>query len=90
MLSVQADSAQRGKAALFETLKPALTDEFDGTSAAEFGAQLHMEPGAVRVAISRLRAPYRERLLAEVAASLDAKTEAEVDDEIDALFRALG
>ena len=87
---VQADYAQRGQAALFETLKPTLTGEPDAGSAIELGAKLGMEPGTVRVAVSRLRARYRERLLAEVAASMDAHTEKEVDEEIDALFRALG
>ena len=49
-----------------------------------------MSEGAVRVAAFRLRKRYRERLLELVAASLDAATEAEVDEEIATLFRALG
>ncbi len=89
LLDLQADYVRRGRAALFEILKPSLTDEQDAASAAGLGAQLGMEPGAVRVAITRLRQRYRARLLAEVAASMDARTEAEVDAEIDALFRAL-
>lgn len=89
LTDLQTDYSQRGKAALFEALKPSLTDEPDAGSAAELGAQLGMEPGAVRVAITRLRARYRERLLTEVATSMDAHTEQEVDEEIDALFRAL-
>ena len=86
---LEADYLRQGKAALFEALKPALTDESDAPGAAEIGLQLGMEPGAVRMAISRLRRRYRDRLLAEVATSLDAHTEAEVDEEIAALFRAL-
>lgn len=89
LLDLRADYAQRGKAALFEALKPCLTDEHDAASAAEVGAQLGMAAGAVRVAVSRLRHRYRERLLQEVAASMDAQSEAELDEEIDALFRVL-
>ncbi len=90
VLAVQADYAEQGKAALFEALKPALTEDPDADSAAGTGAKLGMTAGAVRVAITRLRARYRAKLLAEVAASMDAQTEAEVDEEIAALFRALG
>lgn len=89
LLALQADYTQQGKAALFEVLKPCLTDEQAGSSAAELGAQLGMNAGAVRVAITRLRHRYRERLLREVSASMDAHSEADVEGEIDALFRAL-
>ena len=85
---LQADYISQGKGALFDALKPALGDD-DGASAAELGAKLNMEPGTVRMAILRLRRRYRDRLLAEVATSMDARTEAEVDEEIAALFRAL-
>jgi RNA polymerase sigma factor (sigma-70 family) len=89
VLELEADYAAQGKAALFDALKPALTDDPEAASTAELGARLSMEPGTVRVAISRLRRRYRERLLAEVATSLDAQTEAEVNEEIAVLFRAL-
>ena len=85
---LQADYISQGKGALFDALKPALGDD-DGASAAELGAKLNMEPGTVRMAILRLRRRYRDRLLAEVATSMDARTEAEVEEEIAALFRAL-
>jgi RNA polymerase sigma-70 factor (ECF subfamily) len=87
---LQDDYAKRGKAAVFEGLKHALTDDLDARSALEVGAQLGMEPGAVRAATSRLRMRYRDRLRVEVAGSMDARTGAEVDEEITALFRALG
>jgi RNA polymerase sigma-70 factor (ECF subfamily) len=89
LADLEADYARDGKAALFEALKSALTDEDDLPGAAEIGAQLGMEPGAVRMAVSRLRRRYRERLLAEVATSMDAQSDAEIDEEIAALFRAL-
>jgi hypothetical protein len=84
------DYCTQGKAVLFDALKSALADDTDAASSAEIGIELSMEPGAVRVAISRLRRRYRERLLTEVAASMNAQTEQEVDEEINALFRALG
>ena len=90
VVALETSYAEQGKAALFAALQPTLTEDPDATSAAEIGARLAMEPGTVRVAISRLRRRYRERLLAEVAASLDAQSEMEVDEEIDALFRVLG
>jgi DNA-directed RNA polymerase specialized sigma24 family protein len=90
MLALQADYARQGKALLFETLKPALTEDPDAGSAAKSGGVLGMTAGAVRVAVTRLRARYRQRLLEEVAASMDVQTEADVDEEIAALFRALG
>lgn len=86
---LEAAYARDGKTALFEALKSTLVDESDAPSAVEIGSQLGMEPGAVRMAISRLRRRYRDRLLAEVAMSMDAQSEAEVDEEIAALFRAL-
>jgi DNA-directed RNA polymerase specialized sigma24 family protein len=70
-------------------IKPSLIEDADAASAAESGARLGMAAGAVRVAIFRLRTRYRERLLAEVAASMDAQSEADLDEEIAALFRAL-
>lgn len=89
VVDLEADYVRDGKSALFNALKPALVDGSDTIGAAEIGVQLGMEPGAVRMAILRLRRRYRDRLLAEVATSMDAQTEAEVDEEIAALFRAL-
>jgi DNA-directed RNA polymerase specialized sigma24 family protein len=83
------DYTAQGKSALFEALKSYLAVDDEEVSAAEAGRVLGLEPGAVRVAIFRLRRRYREKLLQEVAASIDAQTEAEVDAEIADLFRAL-
>ncbi len=89
VLALQADYTEQGKCALFDALKPALTEDPDAASAAETGAPLGMSAGAVRVAVNRLRARFRQRLLTEVAASMDTQSEAEVEEEISALFRAL-
>ena len=89
MLTLRDDYTQQGKADLFAALKPTLTEEPDAASATETGERLGMTAGAVRVAVTRPRARYRRSLLTEVAASMDAQTEAEVDEEIAALFRAV-
>lgn len=89
VLSLRDDYRQQGKGDLFDALKPLLTEDPDAASSAALAAQLSMTNGAVRVAMHRLRARYRVRLLEEVAASMDAQSEAEVDEEISALFRAL-
>lgn len=89
VLDLQASYREQGKGDLFEALQPTLTEDPDAASAVQIGTRLGMDPNAVRMAISRLRRRYRDRLLAEVATSLDARTESEVDEEIAALFRAL-
>ncbi len=78
-----------GKAEVFDTLKAHLAPDGNEPSAEEAGARLGISAGAARVAATRLRQRYRERLLREVATSMDTHSEAEVDEEIDALFRAL-
>lgn len=89
LLGLRQEYAGAGKAAVFDALKYHLAPDGSEPSSEDAGATLGLTAGAVRVAVSRLRARYRERLLREVAASLDVATEAEVDEEIDALFRAL-
>lgn len=89
VLSLRDDYVQQGKGALFEALKPSLTENQDAASSAALAAGLGISEGAVRVAIHRLRGRYRTRLQEEVAASMDAQSEAEVDEEISALIQAL-
>lgn len=89
MTALREEYAQQGKAALFEVLKGTLTGEEDASFSA-LAAPLGLSEGATRVAAFRLRKRYRDRLLEAVAASLDAASEAEVDAEIAALFKALG
>jgi DNA-directed RNA polymerase specialized sigma24 family protein len=89
LLAVREEYAAAGKGEIFAALKGHLEFDGDESSAAEAGALIGLGAAAARMAISRLRRRYRDRLLREVAASMDAQTEAEVDEEIDALFRAL-
>jgi hypothetical protein len=57
-------------------------------SYATLAAGLGTTEGAVRVAVHRLRRRYGEGLRDEIAATVDDPSE--VDDEIRALFAALG
>ncbi len=77
-----------GRAALFEALQGSLAGLADGTSLAALAAGLGMTEGAVKTALSRLRRRYREHLRAEIAETV--ADPAEIEDEIRALFAALG
>jgi RNA polymerase sigma-70 factor (ECF subfamily) len=75
-----------GKGLLFDAIKGQLTG--DGTAPyAELGARLGMMEAAVKTAVHRLRKRYGELLREEIGETV--ATEAEIDDEIRALFRAL-
>jgi RNA polymerase sigma-70 factor (ECF subfamily) len=77
-----------GQSVTFEALSPVLTDGPRAVSYATLAARLGTTEGAVRVSVHRLRRRYGDRLRAEIAATVDDP--AEVDDEIRALFDALG
>lgn len=84
--ALEDECRERGKAELFERLRPALAGEdIDRAAAAR---ELGLESGALRVALHRLRRRYRELLRFEVASTLDDIDG--IDDELQALFRALG
>jgi RNA polymerase sigma-70 factor (ECF subfamily) len=76
-----------GKAALFDGLKGQLTGEQEMAYAAIAG-QLGMTEGAVKLAAHRLRKRYAELLRAEIAETVDSP--ADVEEEVQALFAALG
>jgi RNA polymerase sigma-70 factor (ECF subfamily) len=75
-----------GKGRLFERLKGHLTG--GGEAHAQAAAELRMSEGAVKVAVHRLRQRYRDLLRDEIAQTLTDP--AEVEDEVRALFAALG
>jgi RNA polymerase sigma factor (sigma-70 family) len=77
-----------GKMRLFEQLKTFLAGETKTATYAQAAAALDVSEGAVRVAAHRLRKRYRELLRQEVAHTV--ADDAEVDDEIRALFAACG
>jgi RNA polymerase sigma-70 factor (ECF subfamily) len=71
----------------YERLQAYLTGEPNSTSYREVGEELGMNEGAVKVAVHRLRRRFRELLREQIAQTV--ATEAEIDDEIAALFEAL-
>jgi RNA polymerase sigma-70 factor (ECF subfamily) len=74
-----------GREKLFHELEPALTGE--KVAYAEVAARLHLNEGAVRVGVHRLRLRYRDLIRAEIAETV-AKPE-DVDAELAELFAAL-
>jgi DNA-directed RNA polymerase specialized sigma24 family protein len=86
--AVEAEMARAGKSRQFEVLRPALLGGGERVPYARIAAELGLSEEAARAAAHRLRRRYRELLRAEVARTIDDP--AEVEDEIRALFAALG
>jgi DNA-directed RNA polymerase specialized sigma24 family protein len=85
---LETEMSLSGKARQFAALKPAL---LGGAARAPFGqiaAELGLSEDAARAAAHRLRRRYRDLLRKEVARTLDDP--AQVEEEIAALFSALG
>jgi RNA polymerase sigma-70 factor (ECF subfamily) len=87
LAALQAEYAQTGREELFEALKGALTDPGGDRPYRETAAALGLSEGAVKVAVHRLRQRFRDRLRAEIAATV--ADPADVDEEIRALFQAV-
>lgn len=68
---------ENGQAALFEALKPCLTEGKGAVAHAEVAAALGMEENAVSVAAHRLRQRYRMALRDEIANTVAEATEVE-------------
>lgn len=84
---LKAEFAAADKARQFELLQPFLSGaSADGDYAAVSGP-LELNPGAVAVAVHRLRQRYRELVRAEVAQTVASP--ADVEDEMRQLFNAL-
>ncbi len=77
-----------GRGATFEALKVVLTDGPRAVRQAELGRRLGTTEAAAQVAVHRLRKRYRDAVRAAIAATV--ADEAEVEDELKALFAALG
>jgi len=84
---LRAEHVAAGKAEQFDELKVALTADKKSISYASLGGRLRMTEGAVKVAVHRLRARYREVLRAEIAQTVASAEE--VEEEIRQLFAAL-
>src|ERR1039458_7600774 len=85
---LQEEYARAGKAALFEQPKFCLTGQRSAIPYAELAARLTMAENTLKTLVRRLRERYRELLRAEVAQTV--ATSAEIDEELQSLFRALG
>jgi RNA polymerase sigma-70 factor (ECF subfamily) len=80
------DYAALGKGTLFEQLKAFLTGDSGAPTYEESAARLEMSPGAVKVAVHRLRQRYRARLRQEIEQTVTSPEQ--VEDEIRDLFAA--
>lgn len=79
--------AKEGKGDLFGKAKPCLLGIREGESYAVLCAELGMTEAAFKMAVSRMRRRFRERLKTEVAKTVASP--ADVDDELRHLFRVL-
>ncbi len=81
--------ALEGKAGLFQGLNIFLSGDKVEVTYAEAGVPLHMTPGAVKVAVHRLRRRYRELLREEVAQTTGSPAELEEElRDLRAVFAA--
>jgi len=78
---------EQGQTQLFEKLQGCLTGADPEVSHTDLAADLKMTPGALKVAIHRLRRRYRDLLKAEIAETVAGADE--VADELDYLLAAL-
>jgi RNA polymerase sigma-70 factor (ECF subfamily) len=88
MASLAKEYAAAGKAALFDELKVFISLEKNADSYVNLALKLNTTEAALKMAVSRLRRRYGELLRAEIARTVSAPDE--VEDELRALFAALG
>jgi DNA-directed RNA polymerase specialized sigma24 family protein len=78
-----------GKEAVFSALQDYLRDETESGDYTTAGAQLNMRPGAVAVAVHRLRQRYADLLRSAIAQTLLDPTPANIEVELGHLMAAL-
>jgi RNA polymerase sigma-70 factor (ECF subfamily) len=88
MAQLQEEYLATGRARLFEYLRSCLIKDESAQPYAEIAAQLNLTAAAVKMAIHRMRARYREILRAEIANTVSAPED--IDDEIRHLFSTFG
>ena len=88
MAVLRAGYADAGKEDLFDTLKTSLNGQESKVSQSAIAAKLGMSEGAVKVAVHRLRRRFRAAIEQAIADTVHSPQD--VEDEIRALFRALG
>lgn len=86
LLGLEQEHLRRGKPDLYETLKPTLAGD-EGSDYASLGRKLGMTPGAVAVAVHRLRLRLRELVRAEVAQTVG--TADDLEEEMRSLLAIL-
>ena len=84
MSQLQEEYVASGRAKLFEYLQSCLAREESALPYAEIAARLNLTEAAVKMAVHRLRARYREILRAEIAHTVSSPEE--VEEEIRHLF----
>ena len=77
-----------GRAKLFELLRGCLAKDESALPYAEIAARLNLTEAAVKMAVQRLRARYREILRAEIADTVASPEE--IEEEIRHLFSTFG
>lgn len=77
-----------GRAKLFELLRGCLAKDESALPYAEIATQLNLTEAAVKMAVQRLRARYREILRAEIADTVASPEE--IEEEIRHLFSTFG
>jgi RNA polymerase sigma-70 factor (ECF subfamily) len=83
---LQEEYVATGRAKLFEALRSCLVGEESALPYADIAVRLDLTEAAVKMAVHRLRARYREILTAEIAETVSSP--AEVEEEIRHLFSA--
>lgn len=88
MKRLQDEYVTSGRAKLFEFLRGALARDESALPYAQIAGQLNLSEAAVKMAVQRLRARYREILRAEIADTVSSPDE--VEEEIRHLFSTFG
>lgn len=88
LANLREEHAARGKEAWFDHLRGFLVGDAGGLSQSAIARELGTTPGAIKVAVHRLRQRYRELLRAEIAQTVEGPDN--VEDEVRELFTALG
>jgi RNA polymerase sigma-70 factor (ECF subfamily) len=87
MAKLQSQAAAKGKAHLFEQLRPAILGKESAPSYAQIASSLGVSEGSVKVTVHRFRERYRSLLREEIARTVDDPSE--IEQEITTLIDAL-
>lgn len=88
MMQLRNEYVTSGRARLFELLQACLAKDESALSYAEIAVQLNLTEAAVKMAVQRLRARYREILREQIADTVSSPEE--IEEEIRHLFSTFG